>query len=528
MAIEKFISPLIASQLPAVYRDEGPAFVAFIKAYYEYLEQQSAVLGKSRRLLEYSDIDDTLTSFVDHFMRKYAPDVPSDVEGCRRMLVKHADEIYATKGTEAGLQLLFQIVYNVGAAVKIPGEFILKASAGNWVVPRYLEITESDLAPLLVGEAIEGAESKATAIVEDFVRKSVGSKTIYQLFLSNIEGSFANGERLLSPAVYTPTTGPIVVGPMTDLSVVSSGLDYRIGDRLAGIGGTGRGAVAVVTKIGPRAGAVTYDVIDGGSGYTLSANVIITQTGNTAPALVEAQGRVNSITNIVPLLIGTDVINGYAAVALNATSYGFPQMPTANASTVLDDALNTFALGTGSISSIVFAPPGSGYSGNVQIRVVESQVAPYGIVDPIRLDQMGNNAIIAGSVQIGTGVVEELRVIDSGVGYQDGEFINMLRVTPPTRTDAIAVRIHNRTQGYHEGFWRDTDGFLSSDRFIADNDYYQEFSYEVQTSLSIQRYADLVRTMWHPSGMKMFGRTVMDFELDNSTVAALAPIAITA
>ena len=524
MSIEKFISPLIASQLPAVYREEGPAFVAFIKAYYEYLEQQTAVLGKSRRLLEYGDIDDTLTEFIDHFLRKYAPDVPSDVEGCRRMLIKHADEIYASKGTEAGLQLLFRIVYNAAAAIKIPGEFILKASAGNWVVPRYLEITQSDLAPLLVGERIVGAESKATAIVEDFVRKSVGSKTVYQLFLSNIEGSFANGERILCDTVYTPTTGPIIVGPMTDLSVVSSGLDYRIGDRLAGIDGTGRGAVAVVTKIGPRAGAVTYDLIDGGSGYTLNANVIITQTGNTAPALVEAQGRVASITNIVPLLIGTDIINSYAGLSLDAAAYGFPQLPTANASTVLDDALDTFALETGSISSIVFAPPGSGYSGNVQIRVVDPMVAPYGIIDPIRLDQMGNNAVLDGSVQIGTGVIEELRVIDSGVGYQDGEFINMVRVTPPVRTDAITVQTHNRTQGYHEGFWRDTDGFLSSDRFLADNDYYQEFSYEVQTAMSLHRYADLVRTMWHPSGMKMFGRAVMNFTVGASIDATLAPI----
>ena len=37
---EDFISPLIESQFPNVYKEDGPVFVAFVKAYYEYLEQE--------------------------------------------------------------------------------------------------------------------------------------------------------------------------------------------------------------------------------------------------------------------------------------------------------------------------------------------------------------------------------------------------------------------------------------------------------------------------------------------------------
>lgn len=42
--IEQKISPLIESMFPSFYRDEGPNFVAFVKAYYEWLETNHQVL----------------------------------------------------------------------------------------------------------------------------------------------------------------------------------------------------------------------------------------------------------------------------------------------------------------------------------------------------------------------------------------------------------------------------------------------------------------------------------------------------
>ena len=39
--IEDFLSPLIAQQFPETFREEGPLLVAFVKAYYEYLEQST-------------------------------------------------------------------------------------------------------------------------------------------------------------------------------------------------------------------------------------------------------------------------------------------------------------------------------------------------------------------------------------------------------------------------------------------------------------------------------------------------------
>ena len=65
--IEKFISPFIAQQFPAFYRDEGPNFIAFVKAYYEWMEQSGNIIHESRSLLDYLDIDSTSESFLTYF-----------------------------------------------------------------------------------------------------------------------------------------------------------------------------------------------------------------------------------------------------------------------------------------------------------------------------------------------------------------------------------------------------------------------------------------------------------------------------
>ena len=38
MSVEGKLSSLVENQFPAFYKEEGPKFLAFIKAYYQYLE----------------------------------------------------------------------------------------------------------------------------------------------------------------------------------------------------------------------------------------------------------------------------------------------------------------------------------------------------------------------------------------------------------------------------------------------------------------------------------------------------------
>jgi len=57
------------------------------------------------------------------------------------------------------------------------------------------------------------------------------------------------------------------------------------------------------------------------------------------------------------------------------------------------------------------------------------------------------------------------------------------------------------------GYYADTRGWLSSTMYLQDGEYYQDFSYEIQSVHEVLKYANVVKNILHPSGFKMFGRT---------------------
>jgi len=60
-----------------------------------------------------------------------------------------------------------------------------------------------------------------------------------------------------------------------------------------------------------------------------------------------------------------------------------------------------------------------------------------------------------------------------------------------------------------EGEWLDNSGFLNSDKYVTDSDYYQEFSYEIQVEKSLDKYIDVIKKLTHPVGNKMFGKPLI-------------------
>jgi len=55
------------------------------------------------------------------------------------------------------------------------------------------------------------------------------------------------------------------------------------------------------------------------------------------------------------------------------------------------------------------------------------------------------------------------------------------------------------------GSWTNRDGFLSSDKKLQDNNYYQDFSYVLGAEMSARTYKGVLKRLIHPAGMKLFG-----------------------
>jgi competence CoiA-like predicted nuclease len=197
MSLDKFITPFIESQFPQFYQEEGPFFIAFIKAYFEWLEQTDNVINRSRSLMEYRDIDTTLDSFVKYFKNKYINALPENIAADKKLLIKYILDLYRSKGTEKSYSLLFKLLFNEDIELYIPGKYVFKLSDNEWVLPKYIEVSNSPFLFDLIGKKIYSSSLNSTAIVENYFTKQVNKKLVNVLSLSNIQGRFKHGEKIL-------------------------------------------------------------------------------------------------------------------------------------------------------------------------------------------------------------------------------------------------------------------------------------------------------------------------------------------
>lgn len=266
---EKFISPYIASQFPAHYRENYPQFVEFVKMYYAWLEQGDQAVGHARRLQEYRDIDETPEDYIVYFKTKYLPYIKFITEVDKRTLVKHVLDLYRSKGTERGVDLFFKLVYGVPADVYYPSTDLFRLSDNIWIKRNYLELGHIEIISQYIGKKIIGTRSGATAFAERFIQKKVGAKYINILFISNIVGNFMFNEKLTYEGIQdSETKRPKVIGSLSRLDVTTGSKDFRVGDVVTVSSENGYGALARVSNVYNTSGLVDFILEDGGWGYT--------------------------------------------------------------------------------------------------------------------------------------------------------------------------------------------------------------------------------------------------------------------
>ena len=133
------ISNLVASQLPFFVRNDHENFVAFLEAYYEFLEQQNGVNNLTKNLLNQSDVDMT-DLFVENFYNNFLPFIPKDTAVDKTLILKHIKDFYRSRGTEKSIRFLMRILFNEDVDFYYPQRDILRVSDGKWFQEKSIKI----------------------------------------------------------------------------------------------------------------------------------------------------------------------------------------------------------------------------------------------------------------------------------------------------------------------------------------------------------------------------------------------------
>tara|TARA_Y100001938_G_scaffold148084_1_gene230850 strand:+ start:1166 stop:2935 length:1770 start_codon:yes stop_codon:yes gene_type:complete len=290
------ISPLIESQVPDFTNSDHPNFVAFIEAYYEFMEQQGNATERTLLLNDFYDIENTLDEFVESFEHKFMRNFPkensTDADGNlldRKTLLKRVRDFYAIKGSESSFSFFFDAFYDSIAEVFYPKTDILDASSGKWIERKSIRVTsENGIANFSMKNrnlrqlALDETKVTATAFVSDVIQYDLAPFSVTEIFLENIDGDFFPNRSIEVQLEDGTALREKTFGLLSEYIISNSGVGYSIGDfvKLVEEGG-GIGAAAKVTRVDNKGRIKDIEILNHGVNYFTDVTFTIeSTTGN--------------------------------------------------------------------------------------------------------------------------------------------------------------------------------------------------------------------------------------------------------
>lgn len=281
------ISSIVASQVPDFVREDYPTFIAFLEAYYDFLETQTRVDLKSVR-----DLDTTLDSFIKHFKSEIGFNIPYTVVN-ERFLMKHIKDLYLAKGSEASYKLLFRLLFNKDIEMSYPGRQMLRASDGKWEQETsiFCKVEYGDVQQLLnstvdvitVNKTIKVLVERVSPVTILVGGVEAYSSDTYELLINRkYFGSLSIGDTI---TLGTTFIGKIVPTTST-VKVQQRGVGFKVGQLVPIQTDTGYGSIIKILSVDLNGGVKNAQFVRYGIGYNTNIiKTIVSKSSetNTAP-----------------------------------------------------------------------------------------------------------------------------------------------------------------------------------------------------------------------------------------------------
>ena len=311
--VRDHISPTIAEQFPALYREEGDFLVQFVESYYEFNEERM-----DRNIPKLRDIDTTLASFLIFFKKKYLQSLPLDTVVDTRFIIKHIQDLYKRKGSEESLRLLFRMFFDEEIEVFYPSTAILKPSDSIWGGAIYLElkpVNTVDDYPIQRGDKLQGDVSGASAFVDNIIFVNFSGTISPIAYLSNVSGTFIADDAItVTRAGVSHAHGKLVLGSISENTIqnASRSPGQVLGDKVKLVSNAnGSSATGTISEVSTTtSGTIEFIKEDGGFGYVIEPPEDVNDVSISNQALIVA--GTTTIDSIKPgQNIEVDAVSSY-------------------------------------------------------------------------------------------------------------------------------------------------------------------------------------------------------------------------
>lgn len=122
------INEVLASHLV----EANPQLVAFLKRYYEFMQEEDGPSYAIDQLLYLRDIDAISDNMIEFLQHEFAQNVPKNLKADKRKLYKHIVDLYRSRGSIPSFVSGFSLLFDEQIELYYPRVDILKPSDGKW------------------------------------------------------------------------------------------------------------------------------------------------------------------------------------------------------------------------------------------------------------------------------------------------------------------------------------------------------------------------------------------------------------
>jgi hypothetical protein len=310
-------------------------------------------------------------------------------------------------------------------------------------------------------------------------------------------------------------------GKISHIYIDNGGSGYANGDQII-ITGRGYGFVGNV-NVGANGTIVSTNIIDRGEGYYIDKNISIVTSGGSGATLTAYE-----FNDGVEYAIDTGAIGRIKSIKLTNRGYDYISIPLVSLK-----VLDIMIIPIPEIDIPNLAEGNYIYQGDIDFPSFYSIIKKYdssngllrtfnysGNFDRFNTIKVGKTVItddIETEQYLATVTISPTATVPVPDQYPAGATLGNPVFYGNGKAKAVAEFFNGLIK--FDGFYVNTDGFLSADKKIQDSKTYHNYSYVIQSEKSLVDYENIIKDTVHPIGTSMLSKTISYVDTENDGIA---------
>jgi hypothetical protein len=531
-------TPNLNEQLPLLIRQDARNLVELLEDYYRFLNDDDNPSNIIQRIIDEHDIDKVVDSdYLDRIQKEIATLIPTSPYVQKAFLLKRIIDSYGSRGTKESVLYFFRVFYNEDVTIYNPWERVLIPSQGKWTTEFRTHLVlhvgdESILTNNTLQQYDDNGVLRASIEIDTATKRVFGDRFYFELVLreDTLSGTFSN---TFDVRTSDGNARGRLLRTLKNISISDGGEGYSVGDRLYLGGKENVTFQATVSRVDENGKIVSVTTSDPGVSSSLDYKAGVANDSSVIPNLstVYLNGRLYCIpedptepVNMDPTSPDYNPCKDYyfqtdSTITDNTLTSGdtvFPvndvDVDTDILSRYIDEDYNPEGGNQGYTLDIT----GTLTSNGLEITHAHQVLYDYVLHDFLVYDQadIDSGVVVLDYSTTGRDTSsydaygEETKVYD--IVIQSNKVITFDSNGDPENIPEFELEFDTIYET--NGFYSDERGRPSGYSVLQDSFYYQVFSYEVNTTLSIDDWKSDLEDLIHPAGFKLFGRVNSETE----------------